>query len=71
LICHFLCHLLALQFYLLLDDLLKFFFTFGLLAVLHVCWIQILNFVLFIVNVLINGDIEKPSARYLDLICDE
>jgi hypothetical protein len=28
LICHFLCHLLALQFYLLLDDLLKFFFYF-------------------------------------------
>jgi hypothetical protein len=25
----------------------------------------------FVVNVLIKGEIEKPSGRYLGLICDE
>jgi hypothetical protein len=38
---------------------------------LHGSWIQILNFVLFVVNVLIKGEIKKPSAQYLGLICDE
>jgi hypothetical protein len=45
--------------------------SFGLLAVLHGSWIQISNFVLFIVNVLIKGEIEKLSGQYLGLICDE
>jgi hypothetical protein len=31
-------------------------------------WIQTSNFVLFIVNGLIKGDIEKPSGHFLDLI---
>jgi hypothetical protein len=35
-----------LRFFLLLDDLLELFSAFGLLAVLHVSWIQISNFVL-------------------------
>jgi hypothetical protein len=34
-------------------------------------WIQTSNFVLFIVNVLIKGEIEKPSGQYLGLIFDE
>jgi hypothetical protein len=31
-------------------------------------WIQNLNFVLFVVNALIKGEIEKPSGQYLGLI---
>jgi nitrate reductase gamma subunit len=50
---------------------LSFSFTFGLLAVLHGYWIHILNFVPFVVNALIKGEIEKPSDQYLGLICDE
>jgi hypothetical protein len=34
----------------------------GLLAMLHVSWIWNLNFLLCIVNVLIKGEIEKPSG---------
>jgi hypothetical protein len=41
---------------------LSFSLAFGLLAVLHVSWIRNLNFVLFVVNVLIHGEIEKPSG---------
>jgi hypothetical protein len=29
------------------------------------------NFVPFVVNLLINGEIEKPSGQYLGLTCDE
>jgi hypothetical protein len=47
---------------------LSFFLAFGLLAVLHVSWIQNSNFVLFVVNVLIKGEIEKPSGQYFGLI---
>jgi ABC-type uncharacterized transport system permease subunit len=47
---------------------LSFSLAFGLLAMLHVSWIQNLNFVPFVVNVLIKGDIEKPSGQYLGLI---
>jgi hypothetical protein len=35
----------------------------GLLAMLHVSWIWNSNFVLFVVNVLIKGEIEKPSGQ--------
>jgi hypothetical protein len=45
--------------------------AFGLLAVLHVSWIQNSNFVLFVVSVLIKGEIDKPSGQYIGLICDE
>jgi hypothetical protein len=31
-------------------------------------WIQTSNFMLFIVNRLIKGEIEKPSSQFLDLI---
>jgi hypothetical protein len=31
-------------------------------------WIQILNFVLFVVNGLINGEIEKSCGQFLGLI---
>jgi energy-converting hydrogenase Eha subunit B len=34
-------------------------------------WIRDSNFVLFVVNGLIKGEIEKPSGQYLGLICDE
>jgi hypothetical protein len=36
--------------------------------VLHVSWIQNLNFVLFVVNVFIKGEIEKSSGQYLGFI---
>jgi hypothetical protein len=42
--------------------------AFALLAVLHLSWIQNSNFVLFVVNVLIKGEIEKPSGQCLGLI---
>jgi hypothetical protein len=34
-------------------------------------WIRDSNFVLFVINGLIKGEIEKPSGQYLSLICDE
>jgi hypothetical protein len=46
---------------------LIFSLTFGLLAVLHGSCIQNLNFMIFVVNVLIKGKIEKPSDQYLGL----
>jgi hypothetical protein len=48
--------------------LLSFSLPFGLLAMLH--RVLDLNFKLcvFIVNGLINGEIEKPSGQFLDLI---
>jgi hypothetical protein len=48
--------------------LLSFSLAFGLLAMLHGVLIQDSNFVLFVVNVLIKGEIEKPSCQYLGLI---
>jgi hypothetical protein len=47
---------------------LGFSLAFDLLVVLHVSWIQNLNFVFCVVNVLIKGEIEKPSNKYLGLI---
>jgi hypothetical protein len=46
---------------------LSFSLAFGLLAVLHGSWIQILNFVIFVVSVLIKVEIVKPSGQYLGL----
>jgi hypothetical protein len=75
LLCHFawlwrfLCPLLAFTIFLLLDDILGFFFAFwGLLAVLH--GVLNANFKLcdFVVNGLIKGEIEKPSDQFLSLI---
>jgi hypothetical protein len=34
-------------------------------------WVRTSNFVLFVVNGVIKGEIEKPSGQYLSLICDE
>jgi hypothetical protein len=50
---------------------LSFSLAFNLLVVLHGTWIQISNFVLFIVDLFIKVEIEKPSDQYLGLICDE
>jgi hypothetical protein len=47
---------------------LNFYLAFGLLAVLHGSWIQNLNFVLVVVNVLIKGKIEKPNDQFIGLI---
>jgi hypothetical protein len=45
-----------------------FLWLLALLAMLHMSWLQNSNFVLFVINVLINGEIEKPSGQYLGLI---
>jgi hypothetical protein len=34
-------------------------------------WIWTSNFMLFVINGLIKGVIEKPNGQYLGLICDE
>jgi hypothetical protein len=47
LVCLFLCHLLVLWFLLLLDDLLKLFLAFGLLAMLYVSWIYFTPWICF------------------------
>jgi hypothetical protein len=47
---------------------LSFSFAYGLLAVLRGSWIQTSNFVPFVVNELIKGDIEKSSGQFLSLI---
>jgi hypothetical protein len=60
--------LLFLLFFLLLDDLLEPFLPFSLLVVLHCVLDSNSNFVLFVVNGLIKGEIEKPSSQYLALI---
>jgi hypothetical protein len=41
---------------------LSFSSAFGLLTVLHVSWIRNSNFIIFVVNLLIKGEIEKPSG---------
>jgi hypothetical protein len=68
LVCHFSCLLLVLRLFLLLDDILELFLAFGLLAVLHGSWIRNSNFVPFVVNGLIKGEIEKPIGQFLGLI---
>jgi hypothetical protein len=47
---------------------LSFSLAFGLLVVPHVSWIRNSNFVFCVVNVLIKGEIEKPSGQFLGLI---
>jgi hypothetical protein len=72
LVCHFSCHLLVLSFFLLLDDLLEVFFGFWSSSCAS-CGLgfKTQTLCLCVVNVLIKGDIEKPSGQYLGLICDE
>jgi hypothetical protein len=61
-----------LWFFLLLDDLLEFFFGFWSSSCAS-CGVgfKIQTLCLCVVNVLIKGAIEKPSDQYLGLICDE
>jgi hypothetical protein len=47
---------------------LSFSLAFGLLSVHHGSWIQTSNFVPFVVNGHIKGEIEKPSGQFLGLI---
>jgi hypothetical protein len=47
---------------------MSFCLTFGLLAMLHEFWIRNLNFVLFVINVLIKRKIEKPSGQFIGMI---
>jgi hypothetical protein len=64
LVCRFSCHLLVLRFFLLLDDLLELFFgfrssscaSFGL-------GFKIQTLCICVVNVLIKGEIDKPSGQ--------
>jgi hypothetical protein len=60
--------LLAFTVFLLLDDLLSFLGFFGLLAVLHGVLDSNFKLCAFVVNGLINGEIEKPSGPFLGLI---
>jgi hypothetical protein len=60
-----------LWFFLLLDDLLEFFFPFGLLAVLRGVLDSNFKLCAFAANGLIKGEIEKPCGQCLGLKCDE
>jgi hypothetical protein len=72
LVCCFSCHLLVLQFFLLLDDLLEPFFGFWSSSCASCCLrFKIQTLCLCVVNVLIKGEIEKPSGQYHGLICDK
>jgi hypothetical protein len=67
--CRFSCLLLALRFFLLLDDLREPFFGFLFSSCTSSCLrfeIQTLYFC--VINGLIKGEIEKPSDQYLGLI---
>jgi hypothetical protein len=59
-------------FFLLLDDPLELFFGFWSSSCAS-CGLgfKIQTLCLYILNVLIKGEIEKPSGQYLGLICDE
>jgi hypothetical protein len=63
LVCHFSCHLLVLRVFLLIDDLLKLFFHFWPSS--YASWglgFEIQTLCLCVINVLIKGEIEKPSC---------
>jgi hypothetical protein len=70
LVCRFSYHLLVLRFFLLLDYLLELFFGFWSSSCAP-CGLgfKIQTLCICVVNVLIEGEIEKPSV--LGLICDE
>jgi hypothetical protein len=64
--------LFVLQSFLLLDDLLELFFGFWSSSYAS-CGLgfEIQTLCLCVINVLIKGEIEKPSGQYVVLICDE
>jgi hypothetical protein len=68
----FSCHLLALQFFLLLDDLLEVLFSFWSSSCAS-CGLEfkVQTLCFCVINVLIKEEIEKPSGQYLGLICNE
>jgi hypothetical protein len=72
LVCCFSCHLLVLWFFLLLDDLPELFSGFWSSSCAS-CGprFKIQTLCYCVVNVLIKGEIKKPSGQYIDLICDE
>jgi hypothetical protein len=65
LVCRFSYHLLVLWFFLLLDDLLELFFSFRTSSCAS-CGLgfEIQTLCLCVVNVLIKGEIEKPSGPW-------
>jgi hypothetical protein len=72
LVCRFSYHLLILRVFLLLDDLLDIFFCFW--STSCASWglgFEIQMLCLYVINILIKGEIEKLSGQYLGLICDE
>jgi hypothetical protein len=72
LVCRFSCHLLILQFSLILDDLLELFFDVWCSSCAS-CDLkfEIQTLCFCVVNILIKWEIEKPSGQYLGFICDE
>jgi hypothetical protein len=68
LICHFSCYLLVLCFFILLDDILELLFGFWSSSCVS-CGLkfEIQTLCLCVVNVLIKGEIEKPSGPWFDL----
>jgi hypothetical protein len=67
--CRFSCFLLALRFFLLLDDLLELFLAFGSSNCTSLgLGFKIQNLCFCVVNGLIKGEIEKPSRQFLYLI---
>jgi hypothetical protein len=68
LVCRFSYHLLVLRFFLLLDDLPELFFGFWSSSCAS-CGLgfEIQTLCLCVINVLIKGEIEKPSGPWFDL----
>jgi hypothetical protein len=66
LVCRFSYHLLVLRFSLLLDDILELFFGFWS-SIRATCGLgfKIQTLFLYVVNVLIKGEIEKPNGRFM------
>jgi hypothetical protein len=68
LVCHFSYHLLVLRFFLLLDNLFELFFSFwSSSCTSYGLGFEIQTLYFCIVNVLIKGEIEKPSCPWFDL----
>jgi hypothetical protein len=71
-VCRFSRHFFVLRSFLLLDDLFELFFgSWSSSCASCGLGFEIQTLCLCVVNVLIKGEIEKPSGQYLGLICDE